>query len=234
MIETSAAGAVLPEELKRESFAVSGVSVTIESLKDLNATIDRLFSAIDAGEDPRLLEDLCPYFGVVWPSALAASEQLARLGGALRGARVLEVGCGLALPSLVAAKLGATVTATDFHPEVPRFLSRNLELNGLTASQVEYLPLNWLQLGEAPALGPFDWVVGSDILYEKQHPRAAADALTAFAGKKGRIIVTDPLRPYLQSFVDEMTRRGYRHDALPQSVAGADGVAKDVLTLLFF
>lgn len=52
-------------------------------------------------------------------------------------------------------------------------------------------------------------MIGSDILYEKNHPGEVADALVRLVKSGGRIIVADPGRPYLQTFVDEMRARGY-------------------------
>src|SRR6185295_10916368 len=123
-----------------------------------------------------LERDLCPYFGVVWPAARALAEELARRGEALAGKTVLELGCGLALPALVAVKLGARVTATDLHPDVPAFLARNLALNELAPDALEYLELDWRTCDLARR---FDYVVGSDILYEAGHPAPVARALAA-------------------------------------------------------
>src|SRR6476469_123472 len=75
-------------------------------------------------------EEFLPYWAELWPSALA----LARAVGArsLRGARVLELGCGLGLPSLVAAVAGGRVTATDWSPDSIAMTLRNAERNDLT------------------------------------------------------------------------------------------------------
>ncbi|MCM2277032.1 MAG: protein N-lysine methyltransferase family protein [Oligoflexia bacterium] len=186
----------------------------LECLENLDRTIDRLFEFLQKEGRESLLETLCPYFGVVWPSARALTEQLAELGaGAFEGKRVLELGCGLAIPSLLLSKLGAQVTATDFHPEVPRFLERNIALNGIPAGELRYLHLDW-QGGALPQ-ERFDWVIGSDILYEKQQPAILARAIRDHLAPGGRAIVADPARPYLQAFVDEMQRRGFRqHTAI--------------------
>lgn len=153
-----------------------------------------------------MLEALCPYFGVVWPSARGLSEFLLEAGRpALEGKRLLEVGCGLALPSLVASRLDASVVATDFHPDIPRFLERNIRLNAVTS--IEFVSWDW-QRSESP-LGVFDWVVGSDILYERQHPGPVARMLARHVAPGGRIVLADPGRPYLQAFADEMKRLGF-------------------------
>src|SRR5919107_1654477 len=83
-------------------------------------------------------EEYLPYWAELWPSALA----LAHFVGprALRGARTLELGCGLGLPSLAAAIAGGRVLATDWSPESVAMTARNAERNGLA---VETLRCSW-------------------------------------------------------------------------------------------
>lgn len=198
----------LEYRLQRRQENLDGFVIELETLANLNETIDALFVQLEKEGRPELLETLCPYFGVVWPSARALSSALIERGHeGLQGLRILEVGCGLALPSLVAARLGAQVTATDFHPEVPRFLRANLALNGLE-SRIHYVELDWRSVGAT--LGTFDLVVGSDILYERQHALEVAQALTRFVRPGGEILLADPARPYLQAFSDAMTAQGFQ------------------------
>ncbi len=192
------------------------LDLALETLADLDSAVNELLGR--TSDDPRELErDLCPYFGVLWPAARALAGETARRGAALTGKRVLELGCGLALPALVAAKFGAHVTATDLHPDVPAFLVRNLELNHLAPEAIEYREHDW----RAAALErTFDLVLGSDILYEAGHPGPVARALAAHVAPGGRILLADPARPYLQACLDELARLGFRaHDEV---VAVAD------------
>ncbi len=184
------------------------VELRVEALASLDRTIDLLFEELKKSGDERLLEDLCPYFGKVWPAARGLVECLGELPGEeLHGKRVLEVGCGLALPSLVLAQRGAKVTATDFHPDVPWFLARNQQANGLD-NLIDYLALDWRKSDRPPVA--WDLIVGSDILYEKQHSGEVAEALHSLSGPSTTLYIGDPGRPYLQGFADEMVQRGWR------------------------
>jgi predicted nicotinamide N-methyase len=215
--------------LKRQIEEVRGLRVEIECLEDLNRTIDELFAELEASGNAALLEELCPYFGVIWPSARALADWLAERAGEIRGRSLLEVGCGLALPSLVAARLGARVTATDFHPEVERFLLANRAING--TPDLAYLRLDWQSQASSP-LGQFDWIVGSDILYERQHPPIVARALARHLAPGGTIVVADPARPYLQAFADEMKKLGFRHETLIRNAFDTP-VSKEIFLLAF-
>jgi ETFB lysine methyltransferase len=68
-----------------------------------------------------------PLFGIVW----ASSEVLAHhmFDYKIKGKRILEVGCGIALSSLMLNHRLADITATDYHPEVGPFLLKNILLN---------------------------------------------------------------------------------------------------------
>lgn len=194
-------------KIKRQLEKFGNLELEIECLEDLNQTIDDVFRFLESRNDPQALEELCPYFGVVWPAARGLSEYLVALPSEqLFGRRVLELGCGLAIPSIVADKRGAVVTATDFHPMVPAFLENNIRLNEV--KNLEYLHVNWEK--EAVDLQPYDWVIGSDILYEGRFPASLSKAITDWVRPEGKVVIADPGRPYLQGFVDEMKRRGFQ------------------------
>jgi predicted nicotinamide N-methyase len=217
-------------ELKRQREKIGPIDLEIECLKDLNQTIDDLFAELERTGNASLLEELCPYFGTVWPSARALGETLVERKESFAGKRILEVGCGLAIPSLVAAKLGAEVVATDFHPEVPRFLESNLAINQVHS--VRYERVDWSK--GFPELGRFDWVIGSDILYERQHALLLARVVSRYMshgnGEGGRALITDPARPYLQAFLDEMTQLGARHETTVRTAEDRP-VSKDIFVV---
>lgn len=194
--------------VKKTQEKIGDLLVQLECLENLDETIDQVFKVLEQNGNPQALEELCPYFGVIWPAARGLAEYLADLPPPhLVGKRVLELGCGLALPSLVAAKRGGKVVATDFHPEVQRFFSRNVELNSV--QNLQYLQINWEK--ESPSFQPFDWVIGSDILYERRFAHPLAQVFSKVLKPGGVAILTDPGRPYLQDFVDEMKKLGFRY-----------------------
>ncbi len=206
----------------------------IEELESLEATIDELFLELEKTGDESLLEDLCPYFGCVWPSARALTQYLGMQDIEKDGAvRIIEVGCGLGVPSLLLANTlrFSKIVATDFHPEVPKFLKRNIERNRISKERFEYRELNWRD--PPPDIGKFGVVIGSDILYEKSHPSDVADALVRLVKPSGRIIIADPMRPYLQLFVDEMKARGYSAKPLVFQVPNPPAPLKETLVFNF-
>uniref|UniRef100_A0A8C7ZHG0 Protein N-lysine methyltransferase METTL21A n=1 Tax=Oryzias sinensis TaxID=183150 RepID=A0A8C7ZHG0_9TELE len=84
----------------------------------------------------------------------------------LKGKRVIELGAGTGLVSIVAALLGAHVTVTDRLPALD-FLSANVKAN-LPPDSHDAAVISELTWGEGleryPA-GGFDLVLGADIIY---------------------------------------------------------------------
>ena len=69
-------------------------------------------------------------FGLVWPSGVQLALHMAQRPW-LANERVLEIGCGLALASMVCHRMGMDVTASDCHPLASDFLLENVRLNDL-------------------------------------------------------------------------------------------------------
>lgn len=153
---------------------------------------------------------LAPYFATLWPSARALAAWLASRGTCLEGQVVVEIGCGLALPAIVAARLGARVVAADRHPDVPAFLARNAALSSLA---IDYTAADWTdpaQIADLRArLGRIDLVVASDILYEAELATTLAPAIDALCGPDTLTVLADPGRPHLQLAVNLLERRGF-------------------------
>ena len=112
---------------KQEAIAIDGVEqLTIRSLLDRQQFDD------PEGEAARLgiSDAFWPLFGMLWPSG----EQLAACMAArtrVAGERILELGCGLGLTSLVCHRRGEDITASDCHPLAGAFMRENLRLNQL-------------------------------------------------------------------------------------------------------
>src|SRR3546814_5333511 len=66
-------------------------------------------------------------FGHVWPAGRLLAEAMATPDVA--GKRILELGCGLGLASLVLRRRGADVVASDYHPLAETFLAYNAALH---------------------------------------------------------------------------------------------------------
>ncbi len=147
-------------------------------------------------------DEFLPYWAELWPSATA----LARVVGAraLRGARTLELGCGLGLVSLAAAAAGGRVTATDWAPDSIALLERNAARNGLT---VEGLCVDWTAPEAIVARAPWQLVLASDVLYEARNGAALLPLLPRLIDERGAIWLADPGRREAGPFLDRARER---------------------------
>jgi predicted nicotinamide N-methyase len=118
---------------------------------------------------------------------------------------VLEIGCGLALASLVIHRRLGDITASDCHPLTEDFLVRNTRLNGLPT--LKYQTGHWAKVN--PDLGEFDLIIGSDVLYERDHPEQLSDFIEVHAAARAEVLIVDPNRGNRAAFSRCMGRRGY-------------------------
>ncbi len=147
-----------------------------------------------------------PIFGVVWPSSLVLAHFMDDYQ--TDGKRILEVGCGIALTSLLLNKQDVDITATDHHPEVHGFLDRNTQLNG--DRSIAFRQLDWCDV--TAQLGLFDIIIGSDLLYEDQHIELLANFIQAHAKPQCEVILVDPGRGRKNKISKRMAGFGYQCD----------------------
>jgi predicted nicotinamide N-methyase len=148
-----------------------------------------------------------PLFGLLWPSGHVLAH--AMLAYEMEGKRILELGCGLGLASLVLHRRGGNITASDNHPLAAAFLQENLRLNQLPA--MKYEVGNWAQRN--PALGLFDLIIGSDVLYDREQPEAVSQFVHAHSASDVQVLIVDPNRSNQAGFSRKMGLLGYSHTA---------------------
>lgn len=129
-----------------------------------------------------------PHFGQLWPAGSVLAEHLASFP--IKGKRILEIGCGMALSSLVLHGRGADITASDHHPLAARFLAHNCALNDMPP--LPYVTAHW----DRPdvGLGSFEVIVASDVLYERGHAVAIAEFIVRHAAASAEVLISDPGR----------------------------------------
>ncbi len=166
--------------LSSETLAVGGVELTLLRPTAPDELIDEEAFADD---------EFLPYWAELWPASLALAEALPDVDRL----RVVELGCGLAVPSLVAAARGAEVTATDWADDAIALVRENAAANGLElTAEVR----DWRD----PWAARFDLVLAADVLYERRNveplvARLAELAPVALVGLAGR--------PYEQVFLEQ-------------------------------
>ena len=144
-----------------------------------------------------------PLFGIIWPSSMVLAHFMADYETGTK--RVLEIGCGMALSSLLLNKRHVDITATDHHPEVERFLQRNTLLN--KDSNIAFERVGWGE--ESDNLGLFDLIIGSDVLYEDEHAELLANFIDAHANRRCDAVIVDPGRHRKNKLSERMLAHGF-------------------------
>jgi predicted nicotinamide N-methyase len=142
---------------------------------------------------------IAPYWSVLWRSGVALARELD--GVELRGLRVVELGCGLAVPSIAAAQAGADVLATDSDPEALELVTQNAHANYV---QVETAAVDWAEPDALIGRAPFDLVLAADVLYERENVALLLSLLPLLAPEAW---LADPGRPAADAFLEEARRR---------------------------
>lgn len=142
-------------------------------------------------------------FGVVWESSKVLANLMYEYDIGER--RVLEVGCGIGLASLIMSRRGVDVTATDHHPDAGEFLRKNCELN--QEPPIPFVRAGWTDPSDA--LGCFDLIVGSDVLYEPDHAQQLAEFVVRHSNDSCEVLIIDPGRGHGPRFTREMQARGF-------------------------
>jgi predicted nicotinamide N-methyase len=186
--------------MREERITIGGYELVISRPESAESLID----------EARFEQDeFLPYWAELWPSGLALARHVATLD--LRGRRVLELGCGLALPSLVATLGGADVLATDWAPEALELAALNAATNGL---HVETALVDWHAV-PASGVTPFEVVLAADVLYEERNAVPLLAVLAGVTSPTGMALVADPGRRHATAFFQQALSDGWSVEHTP-------------------
>jgi predicted nicotinamide N-methyase len=143
------------------------------------------------------VDERLPYWAELWTSSFALARVCLE-EESLTGRTVLELGCGVGLAGIAAARAGATVMLTDYEKDALTFAGWNADTNLSPGhrSRVTLRHWDWRAPGSP---GVFDVLLGADIVYERG----------AFA-------------PLLHQFRQTLAPRGYALLAEPDRAPGRD------------
>lgn len=186
-------------ETRKLNVRVGLFKAKIRALSDHNQFDDRNGKAKKAG----ICSASWSLFGQLWQASKVLAKAVKQIE--IEDRRIIELGCGLALPSLVLQHRGADITASDYHPLSEPFLEYNADLNNL--KHIPYVNLPWADTNAH--VGKFDIIVGSDILYEPNHSDMLAGLIGRIASKTAKVLITCPGRGYRNQFSRSLHELGF-------------------------
>lgn len=153
-----------------------------------------------------------PVWMITWPASFGLAEYILH-NQPVKGLKVLELGCGTAATGIALEMGGADVVCTDYDPLALTVARYNAGLNSCSSLSIRFL--DWYK----PDLeGSFDLVVGSEVVYFEKNFSPLLSVLNRCTAAGGRIVLSDQLRPQMESFVKLCIEGGFTCHQLNQMV----------------
>jgi predicted nicotinamide N-methyase len=191
-----------PVRVRYQTIEIGSTDIHLCTLRDKQEFSD----PNDVAKNLGINDALWSLFGVVWPSSVVLAHYMDDY--ATDSKRILEIGCGMALTSLMLNKQHADITATDYHPEAGLFLQRNTKLNH--DADIQYERADWSE--DSDTLGRFDLIIGSDLLYEDEHAEQLAKFIEHHSQPNCEVVLVDPGRGRKNKLGMQMEKYGYQSE----------------------
>jgi len=173
-------------------------AVELYSVADLESIVDAQALLRDTqGLEP-------PYWALIWIGARAIAERIARKP--IQG-RVLDLGCGLGLSGLTAARGGAEVVFADYVPECLEFVRASVAHNGFADTQ-----LRLCDFTRDECDGPYDHILAADVVYDPASYTSLVEFLDRHLSDRGTLLLTETLRADAGDVISALVDRGFEDD----------------------
>lgn len=190
---------------KYQTIEFGDIDIHLRTLKDTQQFNDKNNEAQKLG----INSASWALFGVLWPSSQILANYVFKTDTCSK--RILEIGCGIGLSSLLLNHLDKNITATDYHPEVESYLIKNTKLNN--DQIIPFYRLNWKD-ETLKSLGKFDIIIGSDLLYEQDHSMLLSSFIDKYANDECEVIIVDPSRGVHSRFKKLMFTFGFTYEKI--------------------
>ena len=138
--------------------------------------------------NPEDVLDDFPLWAKLWKASWILADFLAQRK-VNPAERLLEIGGGLGLVSIVGFACGHRVTLTEYNPHALQFAKANAHLNN--CAQLPVVSLDWYQ----PNLtGSFDTILASEVIYKSQDFAPLLNLFQSYLAPSGEIILASEMR----------------------------------------
>lgn len=172
--------------LKTTTFELEGHTLEITKVTDINDLLERATHS-----------DEIPFWAELWPSSIGVARYILQNWLLFKDRVVLELGAGVGLAGIAAKLAGAQVVQSDFSMEALRFSKLNCLRNRVPIT--ELLLADWRNFPVEAS--QFDFIIGADILYEKNMHGYLEKIFLNSLQQNGKVILADPGRAYAREFV---------------------------------
>ena len=185
-----------------QTIEIGEMRIHIRSLQDIQEFQDEDNEARDLG----INDSQWPLFGVLWPASIVLATIMETKN--IKSLNILEVGCGLALSSLILKLRGADITATDYNPAAKVFLTENLRIN--KCEEISFIRADW-EDSDIESSDRYNLIIGSDLLYQPNHSKTLSHFINKFADEECEVIIVDPNRGNQNKFTRKMQEYNFTY-----------------------
>ncbi len=180
-----------------QSLSIAGRQIAF----DLPADPDEMLQQAIDGE-AKGATDWDPYWGLLWAAAPKTAEVILQHQWP-KSLRSLELGCGIGLAGIAALIAGLDVTFADHAADAVRMAQSNAAQNGF--ANAAGLTFDWQQ----PPSEQFNFIFGSDILYDSAGHEPLLQTLAAMLSPGGEVWIGDAGRINAPLFVEKAIKAGW-------------------------
>jgi len=195
-------------KIKEEIVRIDLFDIRLLRIININELYD-LFDAKPA-DDIEVMDERIPYWADLWPSAIASSRFLVENNIIAEKMAVLEIGCGLGLPGVVAGRLGAEVTFTDYLSEPLEFAKKNWDMNN--DRHASFQIIDWRNI--PPGINA-DIILASDVAYENRSFGFLINFIKRMTSEGKIVLLSEPGRMLAASFIKELHNTGLIKKDIP-------------------
>jgi ETFB lysine methyltransferase len=184
---------------------------------------------LDSMTDEQYEKDkFLPYWAQQWPACSPLFNFISMHADSIMhpGAAVCEIGCGLGIISSLFQRKKMHIVATDLAFDACRYAGHNMR---------QYSPLSRVICSDwrfSPFKTGFDFIVGSDILYEQRWISPVLEFLESSLNIEGAAYIADPCRQWWQEFQDAAAKRGFTLNKVWQETVNQEKTTVEVLRLV--
>ncbi|NEX11652.1 MAG: methyltransferase type 12 [Prosthecochloris sp.] len=184
--------------------SLGGEAFHFFSVRDSYELLDRI------SPEEFVKDEQMPYWAEIWPSSLALSRFIIEELD-LRDKPVIEIGAGVGVVSIAAARKGGKVLSTDYSEEALRFIALNARANNV---ELQCSQLDWRCIRISKQ---FDLLFAADVLYERVNLLPIIHAIDRLLAPGGSAWIADPRRRLTEQFLDLAFENGFSVSSFARS-----------------